>query len=405
MYRLLPIVALLFSCNYIASFDLRDRPDGSPDGDADSDSDADFDFDPDVETDADRETQSDSDPEGDVDLDEEADFEADSEATLDADLVGTGCDGGEDADADCEPQCDGRVCGPDSCGGWCSPGCEERETCTGLGSCIRRWIQVEAGRFEMGSPPGEYGREYRDGGDETLHTVELTHVFHILSTEVTQGMYFDAVGENPSHNRGGGCEPPHIDHPVENVSWHDAAYYCNMLSRRAGLAECYECTGPGGGCLFVGDDPYSCRGYRLPTEAEWEYAARAGTSTATYAGDVVADRTCVHEQPGLRPIAWYACNADGVTQAVGELRRNDWLLYDMLGNVFEWVHDWAAPYPDDPLVTTIDPAGPASGTFRVARGGSVSLGVERNRAAYRSVTSPPEDTNPALGFRVARTIH
>jgi len=160
------------------------------------------------------------------------------------------------------------------------------------------------------------------------------------------------------------------------VSWHDAVAYCNKLSIAAGLQQCYS------GDRFAG---LACTGYRLPTEAEWEYAARAGTTGARY-GELDA-------------VAWHEGNSFNETHPVGARAPNNWGLYDMLGNVWEWTNDWSAEHPGK----AVDPMGPSAGRSRVYRGGSWSLAARNVHAAYR-VAGVPEYRYFNLGFRPARSI-
>jgi formylglycine-generating enzyme required for sulfatase activity len=214
--------------------------------------------------------------------------------------------------------------------------------------------RVESGRFIMGSPGDEEGRV----DDEVQHEVRITRVFALKKTEVTQVEWRAVMGNNPSYFKdcGDNC-------PVENVSWFDAVTYLNRLSQREGLSACYAlsaCTGtPGAGCsasendgmYCAGDstcesaEPVAqCTGYRLPTEAEWEYAARAGTTGARHGT--------------LDDVAWHSGNSGGKTHAVGTRAANAWGLHDMMGNVWEWTQDWYGPYTG----AASDPEGPASGT-------------------------------------------
>jgi formylglycine-generating enzyme required for sulfatase activity len=250
-------------------------------------------------------------------------------------------------------------------------GCVERARAFG------EWVQVRAGAFTMGSPRGEEGRDR----DETQHAVTLTRGFVMQSTEVTQGQFREVMGYNPSQFSSCGAECP-----VEGVTWHEAAAYANGLSAREGLGACYSCSGSGPGvtCAPVGE-PYSCRGYRLPTEAEWEYAARAGTTGPRY-GDLDA-------------VAWHNGNAGGTTHPVRQKQPNGWGLYDMLGNVWEWCHDWSGDYPGG---AARDPAGPGAGSNRVLRGGSWFTGAGHARAAARTWFTPGH-RDGAFGFRTVRS--
>jgi len=184
------------------------------------------------------------------------------------------------------------------------------------------------------------------------------------------------------------------------VNWHEVAAYTNGLSGRDGLGECYTCTGtaPSVTCSPSTSyaTPYDCPGYRLPTEAEWEYAARGGTTTATYAGELTAT-DCTDTT--LDSIAWFSCNSSSTTHPVGTKTANAYGLYDVLGNVWEWCHDWyAADYPGDEF----DPTGAASGSHRVQRGGSWLYDAGFARAAYR-LFSTPVNRLSEVGGRVARS--
>ncbi|MCK6573451.1 formylglycine-generating enzyme family protein, partial [Myxococcota bacterium] len=237
----------------------------------------------------------------------------------------------------------------------------------GGGDAPAGYVTIPTGEFTMGSPSGEKGRD----GDETPHRVRITRGFYLKATEVTQGEWESVMGSNPSGftDCGKTC-------PVENVSWNDAVSYLNKLSDREGLGRCYDASG-----AFVG---LSCKGYRLPTEAEWEYAARAGTTGARH-GDLDA-------------VAWYDGNSGSTTHPVGKKRSNAWGLYDMLGNVSEWTNDRYGDYADG---TGTDPVGPASGEIRVRRGGSWVNNAQGVRAALRR-GSTPDYRSGSLGFRPLR---
>jgi formylglycine-generating enzyme required for sulfatase activity len=235
------------------------------------------------------------------------------------------------------------------------------------------FVLIEPGRFTMGSPRSERGREL----NETQHEVTLTRGFYMQVTEVTQGQWQRVMGNNPSHFVICGS-----DCPVEQVSWLDAVAYANALSRADGYSECYDANGnvPGGGSI------YDCAGYRLPTEAEWEYAARAGSTRAQYGA--------------LDEIAWYAGNSGDSTHRVGQLQANAWGLYDMVGNVWEWTHEWFGPL----CGSDTDPVGSASGTYRGLRGGAWDFNARGLRSAAR-FTETPSNSSITIGFRLARTAN
>ena len=235
------------------------------------------------------------------------------------------------------------------------------------------FVYIAPGTFMMGSPSNEEGHYV----DETQHSVTLTHGFFLQTKEVTQGEWQRVMGNNPSEFSSCGS-----DCPVETVSWLDAVGYANALSLADGYSECYDSSGSvqGGGSI------YACTGYRLPTEAEWEYAARAGSTGAQYGM--------------LDQIAWYSDNSELATHRVGELQANVWGLHDMLGNVGEWTHDWYDSYGG----SVTDPSGPASGSTRVRRGGCWSVVAPVLRSAIRR-DSAPTDRNNLIGFRLARTAN
>ncbi len=232
-------------------------------------------------------------------------------------------------------------------------------------------VRIEAGSFQMGSPKTEEGRS----DDEDRHAVTLTRPFLLGRTEVTQGLYQAVMGENPSGNKASPL------HPVENVSWFDAVRYCNQRSKKEGLPACYVIEGTGDKQNVTWPDGLKCRGYRLPTEAEWEYAARAGQHTL-YSGSDKVDE-----------VAW-----NGAETQAKKKRANAWGLYNMSGNVWEWVWDFYAPYQPG-----TDPIGPAAGSERVLRGGSWLSRAANWRVSYRS-RSEPADRYDVIGFRLSRSL-
>lgn len=259
------------------------------------------------------------------------------------------------------------------------------------------WVRIQEGTFIMGSPPDEPCRF----SNETRHSVTLSRAYQIMATEVTQGQFGAMMGYNPSHfsTCGDTC-------PVESVTWHEAAAYCNTLSERKGLPSCYLCTGSGASVvcsleITSHDDIYACEGYRLPTEAEWEHAYRAETNTALYSGPITS--LCEEADPNADKIAWYAANSGGMTHPVLQKEPNAWGLFDMAGNVWEWVHDGSVKDLGPDPVT--DPWGDETHPNRLIRGGSWSDDLTGLRAACREgVNHPPADTRSDLiGFRCART--
>lgn len=294
--------------------------------------------------------------------------------------------------------------------------CSESAPCA-VGHCSNAhcvpddWVYVPAGAFSMGSPPSEVGRRE----DETLHDVQLTRPFMAMRHEVTQREWRQLEASNPSYFQSCGD-----DCPVDQVAWVDALHFANRMSATQNLEECYDlsdCTGRPGddyACTAVVFNP-DCRGYRLPTEAEWEYAYRAGRSTAFHHQDITPSGGCA--QPGLADVAQYCGNcsvASGETYdcsrfsgppdcgvlPVMSLAPNEWGLYDMAGNVSELVWDELADYPR--LAT--DPVGPEPmGLPNVVRGGMFCSQATRVRAASRQAVSRFART-PGLGFRLVRTL-
>lgn len=218
-------------------------------------------------------------------------------------------------------------------------------------------VWIKPGTFTMGSPVDEKGRNKAEGPQMT---VTLTKGFWLGKTHVTQAQYEAIAGSNPSHFKDVGP-----DAPVERVSWLDAMAWCKKLTERERAA----------GRLPAG---YA---YTLPTEAQWEFACRAGTTEA-HAGDPAA-------------MAWHKDNSEDTTHRVALKQPNPWGLYDMYGNVLQWCFDWYGNYPGGAVT---DPTGPASGHFRMARGGSWR--VEIFRSASRGGGSPGR-RDYTLGFRLA----
>jgi formylglycine-generating enzyme required for sulfatase activity len=229
-------------------------------------------------------------------------------------------------------------------------------------------VWIAPGSFAMGSPLTEVDR----GLDEVQHTVTLTQGFYIGKYLVTQGEFLTVMGINPSFFNGGvfGTD---LGRPVEQVYWFSADTYCAQLTQNEQQA----------GRLPPG------WAYRLPTEAEWEFACRAGTTTRFSYGD----------DPGyveLANYAWYAGSSTNSTQAIGKKIPNSWGLFDMHGNVFEWCQDWYGDYPTDPI---IDPTGPATGSAKVFRGGAWDQAGQFCRSAGR-YSSDPATRSRDIGFRI-----
>jgi formylglycine-generating enzyme required for sulfatase activity len=259
-----------------------------------------------------------------------------------------------------------------------------------------QWVTIKAGTFQIGSPAGEPGRLEIEG----RHEVTLTTDFLMQATEVTQQQFESLLGYNPSHFVKFGPSAP-----AEDMSWHEAAAYVNKLSENEDLPRCYSCTGKGRDIKCQrnasSSSPYTCPGYRLPTEAEWEYAARAGDTRATSNGDPTeALLECESPNPVLDPIAWFCGNSDGHPHPVGQKQPNAWGLYDILGNVWEWNHDWDSEFSSE---AATDPWGPIVGLSRLGHGGSWLNKGRLTRFAARGGGSPDE-TYGFLGMRVVKSI-
>jgi formylglycine-generating enzyme required for sulfatase activity len=277
-------------------------------------------------------------------------------------------------------------------------------------------VKIPKGQLIMGSPetvPPGPANELRQ------HVVTLTSGFDMGKFEVTQEQYEAVMEKNPSYftvelNRGPAKGEIQNRRPVERVSWYDAIVFCNKLSMMEKLNPAY----------FIGNEdntdpedwkdvssPWNAvkiktgsNGYRLPTEAQWEYACRAGTTTAYNTGNTVGLNSG-------RNTGWYGASGDndtgnsgGMTHQVGLIEPPgtlEWKLYDMHGNVFEWCWDWYSDsfYSSLPVV---DPTGPDAGTQRVRRGGAWNSPADRMRSAYRSFGPPNNADSSQVGFRVVR---
>jgi formylglycine-generating enzyme required for sulfatase activity len=198
------------------------------------------------------------------------------------------------------------------------------------------------------------------------HSVTLSRDFWLHKYEVTQGEYASVMGKNPSQF------PGDTNRPVEKLSYFDAVAYCSAVTKHEREA----------GRLPPG---YA---YRLPSEAEWEYACRAGTTNFFSFGDAVAEAD---------QYAWTLENSEGTTHPIGQKRPNPWGLYDMHGNVWEWCNDWFAPYPAAELT---DPSGPTNSKFKVFRGGGWNQAIEFARSANRFMMAPSNGIH-FVGFRLA----
>ena len=225
-------------------------------------------------------------------------------------------------------------------------------------------VAIPAGTFQMGSPEASVGAATDEWmrnpkKDNYQRTVTLTKPFQMGATEVTQEQYQQVVGSNPSVFK-------NPKSPVENVSWSDATKFCELLAAKTG------------------------KPVRLPTEAEWEYAYRAGSTTRYYYGDYL-------DGEELQAYAWFEDNSERTTHPVGLKKPNAWGLFDMAGNVWEWCQDYyKGPYEEK---TATDPKGPATGDLRVLRGGCWESRSLSERGANRGAVNP-DRANSRFGFRI-----
>ncbi|MHA1813367.1 MAG: SUMF1/EgtB/PvdO family nonheme iron enzyme [Candidatus Thorarchaeota archaeon] len=261
-------------------------------------------------------------------------------------------------------------------------------------------VRIPAGTFMMGSPENEEGR----GDDEgPQHQVTISRDFYIGMFEVTRAQYHAVMGTNPSYYTDKPNNPVGFffgeDYAGFNVflsgpRWYDCVRFCNALSRTNGLTPVYE------DVYYKSSEEadWNANGFRLPTEAEWEYACRAGTTTRFYWGDSDSEDV-------MKQYCWYRKNAmeqfwtdphaeEGGTQPVGTKLPNYWGMYDMIGNVYEWCYDWYSDYPLGPVV---DPTGPRRGSERVVRGNNFGSHAFSCRSANRTAIPHPFI---AGGFRV-----
>jgi len=252
------------------------------------------------------------------------------------------------------------------------------------------FVRINDGTFTMGSPANEVGRE----DDETQRQVTVSS-FYMSKYEVTQKEYQEVMGTNPSYFKGDNL-------PVETVTWFDAIEYCNKRSQKEGLTPVYTITGrtPAAGYPItsaVVTANWNNNGYRLPTEAEWEYACRAGTTTPFNTGNNITTNQANYD--GRRP---YNNNTKGelrdMTTPVGSFAANAWGLHDIHGNVWEWCWDWYGDYTSG---AQTNPRGAVSGTDRVVRGGWWGYPAECTRSASRYYIDPNHE-DFYIGFRVVR---
>lgn len=278
--------------------------------------------------------------------------------------------------------------------------------------CKDGWCRIPAGCFVMGAAPCQWARALVS---ENEMLVTLTHAFEIQQYEVTQAQWTALGLPNPSgaNEHGRSCLEPEC--PVGNVSWTEALAFANMLSERHDppLEPCYEltdCTGEIGRDFSCkqqsqrGDSVYECKGYRLPTKAEWEYAARAGARTAFYNGDIApqAGLGVCGPDPLLEQIAWYCYNSGGTTHPVGGKLPNGFGLFDVLGNAAEWTTGKATEPIRPAEAVDYEPTLPEQ-LLRPARGGwAYAMNATMSLARWHN--GRPDDRAPGFGFRLVRTV-
>ncbi len=252
-----------------------------------------------------------------------------------------------------------------------------------------RFSLIPAGSFVMGSPDGTGDTTHRPVWpsetsrdiNERQHVVTLTRSFYMQTTEVTQSQWEQVMGSdtNPSHFTACG-----MDCPVEMVSWDDAQNFLNALNAKEGRSNCNT-------------SDNTC--YSLPTESQWEYAARGGTVSAFYNGGITIIN-CTSLDANMDKIGWYCGNANNTTHPVAQKEPNTWGLYDMSGNVWEWCEDLLGDYPDGPVE---DPTGGTTGSKRIVRGGEYSDSASYSRSACRNDYTQSNRYSYA-GFRIILSL-
>lgn len=271
-----------------------------------------------------------------------------------------------------------------------------------MGQCLPKGCNEKKAAKQPKSACAQLVKNCAAGRDEFPHKVTLTRAFYLSKHEVTQAQYQALMGKNPSGWKG-------KNNPVENITWFDAIAYANAMSQKDGLPACYTydasgkhgCTSTSCGQVVGVGSIYECKGYRLPTEAEWEFAARANSDGPIYGP--------------VDEIAWYRKNASYNHHPVGQKKPNEFGLYDMHGNVSEYCHDIYAPYKKGQIQDPSGPKKPATPVEasrwkvkrpggRINKGGSYTASVERMRVSKRDTLGARVKT-PNHGFRLARTAH
>lgn len=274
---------------------------------------------------------------------------------------------------------------------------------------ITPFVTIPAGMYTRGSQEDEPCRTIY----ESQHQVTLTHELSMMTTEVTRQLWEDLKAAQPTlpNDPSDTYASPTMNHPMQNNTWYEALLFANLMSLWDGYTRSYykdealtipvDASNYSSGSFYCNFD---ASGYRLPTEAEWEYACRAGTIGPFSCGepDYNSDN-CYSCTAGTHPIleqyCVYCATAPVISMIVGSKLANPWGLYDMHGNVWEWCWDWCDDYPSGPVT---DPAGPSSGSSRVIRGGGWYFNAFWCRSAFRS-ESEPDSRYYALGFRLVRT--